>query len=192
MLFSGKTPPEGEDDKEDFERRFHETAPMIYNLGLRLFRDQDDALDFSQEVYLQAYRNLAKFEGKSKFSTWLYSLGLNLGLNKIKKDKKMKISWVEDSSTLDYLATQPETPAAGEDPFEYLSREEFSDQVWEQLSKLPDMYRLPLILYYYEKMSYRDIARQLKIKEGTLKSYLHRGKLMLRKGLLARGYEDET
>ncbi|MBI3394723.1 MAG: sigma-70 family RNA polymerase sigma factor, partial [Spirochaetia bacterium] len=85
----------GEDSEaqKNFETRFQETSKMIYNLGLRLFRDADDAMDFAQEVYLRAYTRLDKFRGESRFSTWLYSLALNLGLNKIRREKRV----VEDS-----------------------------------------------------------------------------------------------
>jgi len=78
-------------NKKEFERIVKETYKMIYNLGLRLFNyDPHEAEDFTQEVYLQFYKNFHKYDGKSKLSTWIYSLALNLGLNKIKKKQKIK------------------------------------------------------------------------------------------------------
>jgi len=175
-------------DLEEFEKLFNQTSKMIYSLGLRLFKNDEDALDFSQDVYLQAYNKLHLFAGKSKFSTWLYSLALNLGLNKLNKDKRLKISYSENQDTLDYLVEQT-AGDLNEDPFAQISQKEFENLIMDSLNKLPESYRLPIILFYYDKVSYEDIAASLGIKVGTLKSNIHRGKLLLRDTLIKAGIE---
>lgn len=173
--------------EQDFERLFEETAPMIYNLGLRLFHDEEDAMDFSQEVYLQAYDKLRSFRGDAKFSTWLYSLGLHWGLNKIRRQKKWRLLSVDEPGP-DGRALELEA-SPREDPFLILSENEQAREVQIALDALPDAYRLPLVLYYYEKLAYEQIARELGIKEGTIKSNIFRGKAMLRDILLKKGFE---
>jgi len=167
----------GGNREEEFERYFEETSKLIYNLGLRLFGNSEDAMDFAQDVYLKAYSNFDKFEGRSKFSTWLYSLGLNLGLNRIRGEKRIRIEALEKPEDLPY------EDASGWDLEENAS----SMIVQEELRALPDTYRVPLILFFYEKMSYQEIATKLGQKEGTLKSLIHRGKALLRSKLIARG-----
>ncbi len=170
-------------EREEFEKIFDETAGMIYNLGLRLFNNNtEDALDFAQDVYLQAYQKLDQFEGRSRISTWLYSVALRLGLAKLKKEKRLRIL-DGDEGMIDSV------PDPGEDVAERLPREEAERLVQEELADLPDVYRIPLLLYYYEKMSYREISEHLGTKEGTIKSYIHRGKGILRNKL--KGTVDE-
>lgn len=151
---------------------------MIYNLGLRLFRDRDEALDFAQDVYVRAFDRLDRFAGRSKFSTWLYSLAMNMGLNRLRKQNRFKPEQGEVEAAAVYYT---------EDYLERLSEEEEMEIIQKELAELPDAYRLPLLLYYYEKMSYSEIAAKLSIKEGTLKSYLHRGKTILRNRLSQKG-----
>lgn len=161
---------------------------MIYNLGMRLFRNEEDALDFAQDVYLRAYDKLGSFRGDSKPSTWLYSLALNLGLNRLKKERRLKLK--DFGSGDEHLASIERLQSQADDPLRVLTDQELEGIVREELTELGDAYRIPLILYYYEKLSYRDIADRLGIKEGTLKSYLHRGKTVLRERLLRRRIDE--
>ena len=166
-----------------FEELVDETKGMIYNLGLRLFKNVEDALDFSQDVYLQAYASLRTFRGESKFSTWLYSLALNHGLNKIKKDKRYNIIFHEKIEILD-STEYAENRNCDTNPLNLLTDKEKKEAVEKELNSLPEMYRIPLLLFYYEKMSYTQIAEKLGVKEGTLKSYIFRGKRILKNKLL--------
>lgn len=170
----------------DFEELFESTQSMIFNLGMRLFRNEEDALDFAQDAYLRAYDRLDSFRGESRASTWLYSLALNLGLNRLKKAKRLKLKELpeDESWTIDDLEGD------AEDPLEQLSDAEMEAIVREELNELSDVYRIPLILFYFERLAYRDIAARLGIKEGTLKSYIHRAKMILRERLLRREIEE--
>ena len=162
---------------------------MIYNLGIRLFKNKEDAMDFSQDVYMVAYSKLETFEGRSKISTWLYSLALNLGLKKIKKQKRLKVDFSDNEELLEKQAAESGPEGTGKDPFDGVSRAEINNQVQAELETLPEEYRLPLILLYYEKLSYSEISGQLGIKEGTLKSYIHRGKRILSEKLKLLGLD---
>ncbi len=164
-------------DPDEFGQLFEDTARMVYNLGLRLFRNEEDALDFSQDVYLQAYRKLDTFEGRARFSTWLYSLALNLGLKKIQKEKRLRLMTQEEAALERYV--EEEIGDDRGDPFEQTAEAEVRQLVQDELAKLPDVYRLPLLLFYFEHMQYSEIAEKLGLKEGTLKSYIHRGKRIL-------------
>lgn len=160
-----------QDINADLEQLYEETVSMVYNLGLRLFKSEDEAMDFTQEVYLKAFSQLDKFQGRSKFSTWLYSLALNFGLNSIKKKKKIR--FVDKGIEELHLASEYDLVLQ-------LDEEEQIEMIQQKLQELPEMYRLPLILFYYEKLSYVEIAKKLGIKEGTIKSNIHRGKQALR------------
>lgn len=162
----------------DFDKLVVDTQAMIYNLGMRLFaRNEDDALDFTQDVYLQAYKKVSSFKGRSKPSTWLYSLALNLGLNKIRKNKK--ILFKDSKEDLDaFLA--PENDQPDKIVLEMLNRKDVKNKIEKALWELQESYRLPLLLYFFEEMPYKEISKSLEIPEGTIKSYVYRGKIQLR------------
>lgn len=164
--------------KESFEKIIKESYTMIYNLGLRLFNyNKQDAEDFVQDVYLQIYEKYDTFLKKSKINTWIYSVALHLGLSKIKKNQKFKEILKEKTNEIQ------ETLMFEKEAFQDVSEEQKS-RVQMLLSELPEMYRLPIILFYYEKLSYKEMSEKLKIPEGTLKSLVYRGKLLLRDKLL--------
>ncbi|MCB1139641.1 MAG: sigma-70 family RNA polymerase sigma factor [Leptospiraceae bacterium] len=163
---------------QEFERLVEEATDMIYSLGMRLFRNnQEDALDFVQDAFLRAYDRWESFEGRSKRSTWLYSLALNLGLNRLSKQKRMP-AFAAEPGILDETVAGPDTPETI--VTEMLEREEVEEMLQKALEELSEQYRLPIILLYYEKMSYKDMSEQLKTSEGTLKSLVYRGKMQLR------------
>ena len=155
-----------------FENVIHETKGMVYHLGMRLFKNAEDALDFSQDVYLQAYSKLHKFKNRSKISTWLYVLAFNLGLKKINKDKRLSIS-------CDTVKVEICEDASDEMLEENMVREELSARLNDLLLKLPQVYRIPIFLHYFESLSYKEIAARLDIKIGTLKTYMHQGRRIL-------------
>ena len=162
----------------EFERLVEEATDMIYSLGMRLFRNnQEDALDFVQDAFLRAYDRWESFEGRSKRSTWLYSLALNLGLNRLSKQKRMP-AFAAEPGILDETVAGPDTPETI--VTEMLEREEVEEMLQKALEELSEQYRLPIILLYYEKMSYKDMSEQIKTSEGTLKSLVYRGKMQLR------------
>lgn len=152
---------------------------MIYGLGQRLFRNEEDALDFVQDVYLEAYSKRDRFQGRSRYSTYLYSFALHRGLNRIRKTKRVQFEeWKEE----DFPQVETDlTPPGNVDP--HVLREE--------LNLLPEVYRLPLVLHYYEKMSCAQIGASLSMNENTVKSYLHRGRKILKTKIEARQNETE-
>ncbi|MBX7056712.1 MAG: sigma-70 family RNA polymerase sigma factor [Leptospirales bacterium] len=175
-----------EEREARFEAIFDQTSSMIYNLGLRLFRNEEDALDFAQDVYLRAYDRLDSFRGESRPSTWLYSLALNLGLNRLRSERRLQFdAQAGEQEQIESLSGEGDLV----DPLERLTRTEIEIAVRESLQEMPDVYRVPLLLLYFEQLSYGEIAATLKLKEGTLKSYIHRGRLILRSRLAERGIE---
>lgn len=138
---------------------------MIFSLGLRLFRNEEDALDFVQDVYLDAFKKRDRFQGRSRYSTYLYSFALHRGLNQIRKSSKIHFQPIEDVAAETEIEEPPQAPP---------------EVVREELNALPEVYRLPLILHYYEKMSVAAIAAELGQKENTVKSYMLRARKILK------------
>lgn len=161
---------------EEFDNLYLEASNMIYSLGMRLFNSESDANDFVQDVYIFASGKRGKFAGKSKFSTWLYSVAMNFGLSRLKKTEKLQLKSTEESLT--------DIKENDSGVVNKLIEREFKDEIAMALEKLPETYRLPLVLHYYEELPYHEIAKNLGIKEGTIKSNIHRGKKILRQELI--------
>ena len=154
-----------------------QTRNMVFGLGMRLFRNPEEAADFSQDVYLRVMDKIDSFRGDSKPSTWVYSVAMHLGLNRLRRMKRIQ-----------FLPEDAEEPITEETPesllTEALDRQETEERVQQELMNLPDSYRVPLLLLYYDRMSYREMSEKLGLPEGTLKSLVHRGKRILRDRLV--------
>ncbi|EHQ08215.1 MAG: RNA polymerase sigma factor [Leptonema illini] len=161
----------------DIAELFEQTRNMVFGLGMRLFRNPEEAADFSQDVYLRVMDKIDSFRGDSKPSTWVYSVAMHLGLNRLRRMKRIQ-----------FLPEDAEEPITEETPesllTEALDRQETEERVQQELMNLPDSYRVPLLLLYYDRMSYREMSEKLGLPEGTLKSLVHRGKRILRDRLV--------
>ncbi|HNF17613.1 MAG TPA: RNA polymerase sigma factor [Leptospiraceae bacterium] len=146
---------------------------MIYSQCLKFAETKEEAEDMAQEIFLKAFESLSKFRGESMFSTWLFQIGRNLVLEKIRKKNLSEIREKEFARN----ETQSERKFCPES--ELVVKEE-SESLMTQLKKLPQNYKIPIMLYYFENMSYQEISEKLNLKMNTLKSHILRGKELLK------------
>jgi len=152
--------------------RQHEKA--VFGMGLSFFRNSDDASDFTQEVFLKAYRSLSHFEGRSRFSTWLYKIAYNTALNEVNRRKEYQSLAEEDA---DKLVSYSETP-------EWLAlRNAAKEAVRAAIKELPERYRICIDLFYFYDRSYQEIEAITGIPVNTIKSHVFRSKSILREKL---------
>lgn len=144
----------------------------VRGLLLRLSANPTLADDLAQEVFLRAYRGLVGFEGRSRFSTWLYRIAYNVFLNHRTRSKE--------------LAALPqgfESCAAAPDNYLSPSRCDMRRDLAGAIAALPERYRAVVTLYYLRDVSYPEIAEVLDLPLGTVKTHLHRAKKLLREQL---------
>ncbi|MCL2720830.1 MAG: sigma-70 family RNA polymerase sigma factor [Treponema sp.] len=152
--------------------RQHEKA--VYGMGISFFRNQEDASDFTQEVFLKTYRSLSRFEGRSRFSTWLYKIAYNTALNEVNRRKEY-LSLAEDEA--DKLLNDSESP-------ERLTlRNAASEAVRLAIKELPERFRVCVDLYFFYDRSYQEIEAITGIPVNTIKSHVFRAKIILREKL---------
>lgn len=157
--------------KEEFDKEFQDALDMTYSIGLKLYRgNEDDAADFAQSLYPFALKQSKKYSGRSAFSTWLYRVAWNFGLEDLRRKKRLVTEAIENFE----IAAPESEPQFDESEIE---------SVRKQVSELPDGYRIPLILLFYENMGYAEISAITGVKEGTLKANVHRAKAILRQKL---------
>jgi RNA polymerase sigma-70 factor (ECF subfamily) len=143
----------------------------VFSMGMGFFRNGDDASDFTQDVFLKVYRNLARFEGRSRFSTWLYKIAYNTAVNGINRRKE-------------YLSlAEEEREGQGETPESELIRKAARESVLEALKDLPERYRICVDLFFFYDRSYQEIEGITGFPVNTVKSHVFRAKKLLREKL---------
>jgi RNA polymerase sigma-70 factor (ECF subfamily) len=149
--------------------RRHEQA--VYGMGLSFFRNAEDASDFVQEVFLKVYRSLSRFEGRSRFSTWLYKIAYNTAVNGITRKREYR-SLAEEDQVSD-----------GDTPERKLLRSAARDAVTEAVLGLPERYRICVDLFFFYDRSYQEIEAITGYPVNTIKSHVFRAKKLLREKL---------
>lgn len=147
----------------------HERA--IYGMGMSFFRNVEDASDFTQEVFLKVFRNLSHFEGRSRFSTWVYKIAYNTAINSINR-KKDYHSLVEDV-----------TESENDTPERNFLRDLARNAVLDAIKELPERFRVCVDLYFFYDRSYNEIETITGYPVNTIKSHVFRAKKILRKQL---------
>lgn len=154
-------------------RRWH---VRLLNLAWRFCRDRSMAEDMAQEAFVRAFRALDTFRGDAAFSTWLTAVALNSYRNALRN---------RPPPLIDLEGIRLGSPEAG--PLVKLIAGERAEAVRHMVATLPDLYRDPIVLYYFKEMNLAEAAEILHVPEGTLKARLHRGKEFLKRRLAAAG-----
>lgn len=165
-------------------KRYEET---VFRFSLKLCRDRDKAEEALQDTFINVYRKLGSFDGKSKFSTWLYTIVAN---NCLMKRRKRKLRDLEQPlESLDNPATSPDGKFAhqvvrwGDSPADILLGKELRRVLDEAILKLPEIYRAVFILRDVEGKSNEETAKVLQISQEAAKSRLRRARAFLREQL---------
>jgi RNA polymerase sigma-70 factor (ECF subfamily) len=168
-------------DKSAFSalvKRYEET---VYRFSYKVCRDREKAEEALQDTFINVYRKLGAFDGKSKFSTWLYSIVTN---NCLMKHRKRKLGDLleslddppmkDDGTFAEHIARWNETPA------DVLIKKEFQAYMDKAVLKLPVDYRVVFVLRDLEGKSGDETAKILGISEEATKSRLRRARAFLR------------
>ena len=172
-----------------FEEIVERYETKVNNLAMRLTRNSEDAEEVLQDVFITVYRKIAGFEGKAKFSSWLYRITVNAAFMKLRKRRQ------EQNVSLDEMMPHIQNKATG-----YLSNlsargdtnalnNEVREALESAIGKLPDDYRAVFVLRDIDGLSNKEVGEILDLSIPAVKSRLHRSRLMLRRRL-RRFYDD--
>jgi len=149
---------------------------FLTRLGKSYIQDEDELDDFIQEVFVQVYQSLSGFRGESRLSTWIYRIARNQLTHSARLPRNIQ---VDHPGSFDFLPVQSQMQEQ-KDPEVSIHHEELAKKVRDLVSRLPQKYKLPIVLYYFQNLSYREISEKLNLKLNTLKSYIHRGRELLK------------
>ena len=171
-------------DQEAFAALVHEHQNYIYNLALRVLRDENEALDLTQETFVRAWTALPNFRGRSQFRTWLYRITTNLCYNRL-PGLRRSLNDLGD----DVMGEIPEIPLDG--PAQNVESNEIKTQLHKAIDDLEAHYKLLITLRYQNELSYEEIASTLNLPLGTVKTGLFRAKQKLRQALASSHPKEE-
>ena len=160
----------------------------IYQLAFRYLRNKEDAEEITQDVLFKVYRNVGAFRGDAALSSWIYRITFNAAMSRLRTASYQR--WLDEE--------RPAAPAERDESGgvaraevadwsdmadERVLRSQVRRRLFRAILALPAIYRAPVMLRDIQGMSTEEASAMLRVKDQTLKSRLHRGRLILRKQL---------
>ena len=158
-------------DMVAFEQLVARHRDKIYARAFMMMRNEDEAVDLSQEAWVKGWQRLVQFQGESSFTTWMTRIVINLCLDQLRKRKRQRAESIEaleeESGGVERLM-----PVVLVNPTERLERAELRVRIDEAMSKLSEAHRTVLVLHEFEHMEYKNIAKTMNCSIGTVMSRL--------------------
>jgi RNA polymerase sigma-70 factor (ECF subfamily) len=163
-------------------------SSKIYQLAFRYLRNKEDAEEVTQDVLYKVYRKVGSFRGDAALSSWIYRITFNAAMSRLRTAKYQRAQ--VDDAQLTNLEGEDVMSGAHKDipdwsdmADERVFRSQLRRRVFRAVLALPAIYRAPVMLRDIQGMSTEEASAMLRVKDQTLKSRLHRGRLILRKQL---------
>ncbi|HYG59535.1 MAG TPA: sigma-70 family RNA polymerase sigma factor [Symbiobacteriaceae bacterium] len=160
-------------DKNAFAVLVRQYQTQVLGLCLRMTGNREDAADVAQQTFVQAFRHLVQYDPDQPFRPWLFRIATNECVNFLRRHKRAPLP--ADSETLEAVSD----PADGAPALVDLAEDR--ERVRTAVAQLPLQYRQVVVAYYFQELSYQEIARQTGLPIGTVGTLLHRAKQQLRK-----------
>lgn len=169
-------------DRQEFERLVLRESPRLFRVILRIVGDTNEAESVMQETYLQAFKRLDTFRKESKFTTWLYAIGINLARAALRKTRRISTFAEADIERLQPAFSKGMYVESFEswNPQRIAELEDRKRIVHAAIARLPDDYRTIVTLRDIEELSTAEAAAILNITDGAARVRLHRARQALR------------
>ena len=160
----------------------------IFQLAFRYVKNREDAEEVVQDVLLKVFRKIDAFRGDSALSSWIYRITFNTAMSRLRHTRAARLAEVPDQPLVTGdagdMTSRAHEPADWSNlADESVLRRQMRERLVEAVSDLPAIYREPVILRDLKGLTTEEASSRLRLKDQTLKSRLHRGRLILRKQL---------
>ncbi len=162
-------------------------GPRIHQLAFRYLKNWEDAEEVTQDVLMKVHRKIDAFRGDAALSSWIYRITFNTAMSRLRNGR---FSRPHEVSAQDGLITGEGEARAAQEPADWsaladdsVMRGQMRRRLVEALTHLPPVYRVPVLLRDIQGLSTEEASSVLRVKPQTLKSRLHRGRLILRQHL---------
>jgi RNA polymerase sigma-70 factor (ECF subfamily) len=158
-------------DMAAFEELVARHRDKIYARAFSMMRNEDEALDLSQEAWVKSWQRLKQFQGDSSFGTWMTRIVINLCLDQLRKRKRQRTESIEEMSE-ETGGVERQMPVVITNPTEGLERIELRKRIDKAMEQLSHEHRTVLMLHEFEEMEYKEIAKTMNCSIGTVMSRL--------------------
>ena len=158
-------------DMAAFEELVARHRDRIYARAYSMMRNEEEAVDLSQEAWVKGWQRLRQFQGESSFGTWLTRIVINLCLDQLRRRKRQHAESIEEMDE-ESGGVERQMPVVTVNPTERLERAELRQRIDRALGQLSDAHRTVLVLHEFEGMEYKTIAQTLGCSMGTVMSRL--------------------
>ena len=160
-------------------------GPRIHQLAFRYLKNWEDAEEVAQDVLMKVHRKIGAFRGDAALSSWIYRITFNTAMSRLRTSRYSRPQEVQaaDIATENGEVTRQEPSDWSSLADDRVLRAQMRERLIEALQHLPEVYRTPVILRDIQGLSTEEASVVLKVKPQTLKSRLHRGRLILRQHL---------
>ena len=161
----------------------------IFQLAMRYMKNREDAEEVTQDVLLKVYRKVNAFRGDAQLSSWIYRITFNTAMSRLRSTRLARAAEQERDRALAAREDDDRSKPARQPadwsrmPDESVLRAQLREAVAEAIEELPEIYRAPVVLRDIQGLTTEEASSRLKLKDQTLKSRLHRGRVMLREKL---------
>jgi RNA polymerase sigma-70 factor (ECF subfamily) len=160
-------------DQQAFARLVEAYQGPVYNLAYRMLGNATEAEDATQETFVRVYTKLHTYQPDRRLSSWVFSIASHYCIDRLRRRSHTSFLSLDEDPLVTVL------PSGEQGPEDSALRTETRDEIQELVAQLPPAYRVPLILRYWQDMSYQEIADVLGLSVQAVKSRLHRARLQM-------------
>lgn len=175
-------------DEAAFQEVLSRYRGPIYNLCWRMARNDEDARDLAQEVFIKVFRLLDRYDEQYAFSSWLFRIATNHCIDHLRRQRLRFLSVERDGAGEDE-ESEMQIPSTGPEPDVVMERRQALEKLEEVIAELPPHYRVITLLRHDQQLSYEEIAETLQLPLGTVKARIHRARNMIQQLLKEKRYE---
>jgi RNA polymerase sigma-70 factor, ECF subfamily len=159
------------EDTAAFEELVARHRDKIYARAFSMMRNEDAAIDLSQEAWVKGWQRLRQFQGEASFVTWMTRIVINLCLDQLRKQKRLRADSIEQLDE-ELGGVERQMPIITPNPSEGLEQQELRQRIDRALAQLSHEHRTVLILHEFEDLEYKEIAKRMSCSIGTVMSRL--------------------
>jgi RNA polymerase sigma-70 factor (ECF subfamily) len=160
-----------QEDMVAFEELVARHRDKIYARAFSMMRNEDAAIDLSQEAWVKGWQRLKQFQGEASFVTWMTRIVINLCLDQLRKQKRLRADSIEQLDD-ELGGVERQMPVITPNPTERLEQQELRQRIERAMAQLSYEHRTVLILHEYEDLEYKEIAKRMECSIGTVMSRL--------------------
>lgn len=171
-------------DQIAFEQLIEKYETKVFHLAMRFTKNEEDAEEVLQDVFMTLHRKLELFQGKSAFSSWLYRIVVNAAFMKLRKRRQQPAILLEDLAPHTRQKALDGESSRGNHVEQFTQNEELKNVLLSAVNRLPEQYRSVFVMRDVNGFSNQETSEVLGLSVPAIKSRLHRSRLMLRKKLI--------